>query len=67
MPCALPCALPCAAKPALNQPMHESRDWRRACSMDDCGKAAKIARCLRRRSDARGQEESGAHGQQGIA
>jgi predicted RNA-binding Zn ribbon-like protein len=28
---------------------------RRRCSMDDCGKAAKIARYLQRRSDAHGQ------------
>jgi predicted RNA-binding Zn ribbon-like protein len=46
---------------------HSKNGSRRWCSMDDCGKAAKIARYLQRRSDARGQEESGAHGQQGTA
>jgi predicted RNA-binding Zn ribbon-like protein len=45
---------------------HSKNGSRRWCSMDDCGKAAKIARYLRRRSDARGQEESDAHGQQEI-
>jgi hypothetical protein len=32
--------------------------------MDDCGKAAKIARYLQRRSDARSQEQPDARGQQ---
>jgi predicted RNA-binding Zn ribbon-like protein len=45
---------------------HSKNGSRRWCSMDDCGKAAKIARYLQRRSDARGQEESGARGQQEI-
>jgi predicted RNA-binding Zn ribbon-like protein len=43
---------------------HSKNGSRRWCSMDDCGKAAKIARYLQRRSDARGQEKSGAHRQQ---
>jgi predicted RNA-binding Zn ribbon-like protein len=46
---------------------HSKNGSRRWCSMDDCGKAAKIARYLQRRSDARGQEEPGAHGRQGTA
>ena len=37
---------------------HSKNGSRRWCSMDDCGKAAKIARYLQRRSDARGQEKS---------
>src|SRR3984957_2996308 len=45
---------------------HSKNGSRRWCRMDDCGKAAKIARYLRRRSDARGQEESDAPGQQEI-
>jgi predicted RNA-binding Zn ribbon-like protein len=48
----------------IDRSKNGSRRW---CSMDDCGKAAKIARYLRRRSDARGQEEPGARGQQGTA
>jgi predicted RNA-binding Zn ribbon-like protein len=35
----------------IDQSKNSSRRW---CSMDDCGKAAKIARYLQRRSDARG-------------
>jgi predicted RNA-binding Zn ribbon-like protein len=45
----------------IDQSKNGSRRW---CSMDDCGKTAKIARYLQRRSDARGQEESDARGQQ---
>ena len=43
---------------------HSKNNSRRWCSMDDCGKAAKIARYLQRRSDARGQEQPDTHGQQ---
>lgn len=43
---------------------HSKNGSRRWCSMDDCGKAAKIARYLQRRSDARGQEDSSTHRQQ---
>jgi predicted RNA-binding Zn ribbon-like protein len=35
----------------IDQSKNGSRRW---CSMDDCGKAAKIARYLQRRSDAHG-------------
>jgi predicted RNA-binding Zn ribbon-like protein len=43
---------------------HSKNGSRRWCSMDDCGKAAKITRYLQRRSDTRKQQEPGAHPQQ---
>ncbi len=43
---------------------HSKNNSRRWCSMADCGKAAKIARYLRRRSDARSQEEPAAREQE---
>jgi predicted RNA-binding Zn ribbon-like protein len=45
---------------------HSKNGSRRWCSMEDCGKAAKIARYLRRRSDAHGQGEPGAPGPQEL-
>ena len=43
---------------------HSKNNSRRWCSMDDCGKAAKIARYLQRRSDARSQEQPDARDQE---
>jgi predicted RNA-binding Zn ribbon-like protein len=40
----------------IDQSKNGSRRW---CSMDDCGKAAKIARYLQRRSDASGLDRPG--------
>ena len=40
----------------IDQSKNGSRRW---CSMDDCGKAAKIARYLQRRSGAQRREEAG--------
>jgi predicted RNA-binding Zn ribbon-like protein len=45
---------------------HSKNGSRRWCSMDDCGKAAKITRYLQRRSDTREHQEPGTHRQQQI-